>query len=151
MSLSMIQIWLIAIALLLLVEFATSALTTIWFAGGALIALMCAFFGGPVWLQVILFIAGSIVLLFLTRPLAVKLMNKGAVRTNADSLIGKEAVVTERIDNLQSTGTVQINGQVWTARSVNPEHRIEKDEIVMVRAIEGVKLIVGKRIEPADE
>lgn len=151
MSLSMIQIWLIAIALLLLVEFATSALTTIWFAGGALIALICAFFGGPVWLQVILFIAGSIVLLFLTRPLAVKLMNKGAVRTNADSLIGKEAVVTERIDNLQSTGTVQINGQVWTARSVNPEHRIEKDEIVMVRAIEGVKLIVGKRIEPADE
>ena len=151
MSLSMIQIWLIAIALLLLVEFATSALTTIWFAGGALIALICAFFGGPVWLQVILFIAGSIVLLFLTRPLAVKLMNKGAVRTNADSLIGKEAVVTERIDNLQSTGTVQINGQVWTARSVDPEHRIEKDEIVMVRAIEGVKLIVGKRIEPADE
>ena len=151
MSMSMIQIWLIAIALLLLVEFATSALTTIWFAGGALIALICAFFGGPVWLQVILFIAGSIVLLFLTRPLAVKLMNKGAVRTNADSLIGKEAVVTERIDNLQSTGTVQINGQVWTARSVNPEHRIEKDEIVMVRAIEGVKLIVGKRIEPADE
>ena len=147
MSLSMIQIWLIAIALLLLVEFATSALTTIWFAGGALIALICAFFGGPVWLQVILFIAGSIVLLFLTRPLAVKLMNKGAVRTNADSLIGKEAVVTERIDNLQSTGTVQINGQVWTARSVNPEHRIEKDEIVMVRAIEGVKLIVGKRID----
>ena len=151
MSLSMIQIWLIAIALLLLVEFATSALTTIWFAGGALIALICAFFGGPVWLQVILFIAGSIVLLFLTRPLAVKLMNKGAVRTNADSLIGKEAVVTERIDNRQSTGTVQINGQVWRARSVKPKNRIEKDEIGMGRAIEGVKLIVGKRIEPADE
>ncbi len=151
MSLSMIQIWLIAIALLLLVEFATSALTTIWFAGGAVIALICAFLGGPVWLQVILFVAGSIVLLFLTRPLAVKLMNKGAVRTNADSLIGKEAVVTEKIDNLLSTGAVQINGQVWTARSVNPEHKIEKDEIVMVRAIEGVKLIVGKRIESSDE
>jgi len=150
-SLSMIQIWLIAIALLLLVEFATSALTTIWFAGGAVIALICAFLGGPVWLQVILFVAGSIVLLFLTRPLAVKLMNKGAVRTNADSLIGKEAVVTEKIDNLLSTGAVQINGQVWTARSVNPEHKIEKDEIVMVRAIEGVKLIVGKRIESSDE
>ena len=151
MSLSMIQIWLIAIALLLLVEFATSALTTIWFVGGAVIALICAFLGGPVWLQVILFVAGSIVLLFLTRPLAVKLMNKGAVRTNADSLIGKEAVVTEKIDNLLSTGAVQINGQVWTARSVNPEHKIEKDEIVMVGAIEGVKLIVGKRIESSDE
>ena len=135
MSLSMTQFWLIAIALLLLVEFATSALTTIWFAGG------------PVWLQVLLFIAGSAVLLVLTRPIAVKMLRKGTVATNADSLIGQEAVVTEKIDNLRSTGTVQINGQEWTARSVNPEHIIEKDEVVMVRSIEGVKLIVGRRID----
>ena len=133
MSLSMTQFWLIAIALLLLVEFATSALTTIWFAG--------------VWLQVLLFIAGSAVLLVLTRPIAVKMLRKGTVATNADSLIGQEAVVTEKIDNLRSTGTVQINGQEWTARSVNPEHIIEKDEVVMVRSIEGVKLIVGRRID----
>ena len=131
MSLSMTQFWLIAIALLLLVEFATSALTTIWF----------------VWLQVLLFIAGSAVLLVLTRPIAVKMLRKGTVATNADSLIGQEAVVTEKIDNLRSTGTVQINGQEWTARSVNPEHIIEKDEVVMVRSIEGVKLIVGRRID----
>ena len=148
MPINMIFVWLIALAVLLVVEFMTAALTTIWFAGGALLALICAFFGGPVWLQVFLFAAGSVVLLFLTRPLAVKYLNKGAVHTNADSLIGKEAVVTERIDNLRSTGAVQVNGQVWTARSVNPEHTIEKDEIVMIRAIEGVKLIVGKRIEP---
>ena len=146
MSLSMTQFWLIAIALLLLVEFATSALTTIWFAGGALIALLCAAAGGPVWLQVVLFIAGSAVLLLLTRPMAVKMLKKGTVATNADSLIGQEAVVTEKIDNLRSTGTVQINGQEWTARSVNPEHIIEKDEVVMVRSIEGVKLMVGRRI-----
>ena len=146
MSLSMTQFWLIAIALLLLIEFATSTLTTIWFAGGALIALLCAVAGGPVWLQVALFLAGSAVLLLLTRPMAVKMLHKGTVATNADSLIGQEAVVTEKIDNLRSTGSVQINGQEWTARSVNPEHVIEKDEIVMVRAIEGVKLIVGKRI-----
>ena len=129
MSLSMTQFWLIAIALLLLVEFATSALTTIWF------------------VQVLLFIAGSAVLLVLTRPIAVKMLRKGTVATNADSLIGQEAVVTEKIDNLRSTGTVQINGQEWTARSVNPEHIIEKDEVVMVRSIEGVKLIVGRRID----
>ncbi len=147
MSLSMTQFWLIAIALLLLVEFATSALTTIWFAGGAAIALVCSLLGGPVWLQAALFAAGSAVLLVLTRPLAVRMLDKGTVRTNADSLIGKEAVVTEKIDNLRSTGTVQVNGQEWTARSVNPEHVIEKDEVVMIRAIEGVKLIVGKRIE----
>lgn len=146
MSLSMTQVWLIAVALLLLIEFATTALTTIWFAGGALIALICSLLGGPVWLQCAFFAAGSVVLLFLTRPLAVRLLKKDAVRTNADSLIGKEAVVTEKIDNLRSTGAVQVSGQVWTARSVNPEHIIEKDEIVMIRAIEGVKLIVGKRI-----
>ena len=151
MSLSMTQFWLIAIALLLLIEFATSALTTIWFAGGALIALLCAAAGGPVWLQLLLFIAGSAILLLLTRPIAVKMLHKGTVRTNADSLIGQEAVVTEKIDNLRSTGTVQINGQEWTARSVNSEHVIEKDEVVMVRSIEGVKLIVGKRIDSTDE
>ena len=98
-------------------------------------------------MQVVLFLAGSAVLLLLTRPMAVRMLHKGTVATNADSLIGQEAVVTAKIDNLQSTGTVQINGQEWTARSVNPEHVIEKDEIVMVRAIEGVKLIVGKRID----
>lgn len=147
MSFSMVHFWLIAIALLLLVEFATSALTTIWFAGGALLALIIVLIGGPVWLQAAVFVAGSVILLVLTRPMAVKLMSKGTTRTNADSLIGQEAVVTERIDNLRSTGAAQINGQVWTARSVNPEHVIEKDEIVMVRAIEGVKLIVGKRID----
>ena len=146
MSLSMTQAWLIAVALFLLIEFATPALTTIWFAGGALLAMICSLMGGPIWLQCTLFVVGSAVLLFLTRPLAVRLLNKDAVRTNADSLIGKEAVVTEKIDNLRSTGAVQVSGQVWTARSVNPEHVIEKDEIVMVRSIEGVKLIVGKRI-----
>ena len=143
----MTQFWLIAIALLLLVEFATAALTTIWFAGGSLLALLCAVAGGPVWMQVVLFLAGSAVLLLLTRPMAVRMLHKGTVATNADSLIGQEAVVTAKIDNLQSTGTVQINGQEWTARSVNPEHVIEKGEVVMVRAIEGVKLIVGKRID----
>ena len=151
MSLSMIQFWLIAIALLLLVEFATSALTTIWFAGGALIALLCAVMGGPVWLQAALFGAGSVILLVLTRPLAVRFMSKGKTRTNADSLIGQEAVVTEKIDNIKSTGAAQVNGQIWTARSVNPAHVIEKDEIVMIRAIEGVKLIVGKRIDNSSE
>ena len=79
--------------------------------------------------------------------MAVKVLHKGTVATNADSLIGQEAIVTEKIDNLHSTGTVRINGQEWTARSVNPEHVIEKDETVMVRSIEGVKLIVGKRLD----
>ena len=143
--------WLVVLALCAIVELITMGLTSVWFAGGALIALLCAAAGGPVWLQLLLFITGSAILLLLTRPIAVKMLHKGTVRTNADSLIGQEAVVTEKIDNLRSTGTVQINGQEWTARSVNPEHVIEKDEVVMVRSIEGVKLIVGKRIDSTVE
>jgi membrane protein implicated in regulation of membrane protease activity len=77
-------------------------------------------------------------------------LHKGTVATNADSLIGQEAVVTQKIDNLHSTGAVKINGQEWTARSVVQEHVIDVDEVVMVRAIEGVKLIVGKRIDSAE-
>ena len=147
MSFSMSMFWLIAVAVFVIVELATAALTTIWFAGGALLALICSVLGAPVWLQAVIFVGSSVVLLFLTRPLADKYLNRATVHTNADSLIGKEAVVTEKIDNIRSTGAVQVNGQEWTARSVNPEHVIEKDEIVMVRAIEGVKLIVGKRID----
>ena len=65
--------------------------------------------------------------------------------------IGQEAVVTQYIDNLHSSGEVVVNGQHWSARSVNPEHTIEKGEVVMIRSIEGVKLIVGKRIEPGKQ
>lgn len=145
---NMVTIWLILAGVLVLVEFATAPLTSIWFAGGALVAMVSAVLWAPIWLQVVLFVAVSALLVFLTRPLAEKIQRKGGrVRTNADSLIGKEAVVTERIDNLRSTGAVQVDGQEWTARSVNPEHTIEKDEIVMIRSIEGVKLIVGKRLQ----
>ena len=150
MGLTMVQIWLILLVVLLVIEFATAALTTIWFATGALAALICAIMGGPMWLQIALFAAVSVVLLVLTRPLAEKLRNR-TVRTNADSLIGQEAVVTQYIDNLHSSGEVVVNGQHWSARSVNPEHTIEKGEVVMIRSIEGVKLIVGKRIEPGKQ
>lgn len=143
-----IAFWALAAALLLGIEFLTFGLTTIWFAGGALVALLCAVFGAPVWVQVGVFAGVSVALLAATRPLAVKHLNTKRVRTNADALIGQEAIVTGRIDNLHSTGSVQVNGQEWTARSVREDETIEKGETVMIRDIQGVKLIVGKRITP---
>ena len=143
---SMVHIWVIIIVALLVVEFATAALTTIWFAGGALAGLILALRGAPIWLQAAAFAALSVVLLVLTRPLAARIRGK-TVRTNADRMIGKEAVVIERIDNVRGTGAVRVEGQEWTARSVNPEHIIEENEIVMVRSISGVKLMVGRRIQ----
>lgn len=144
---NIIFFWIAVAGIMLVVEAITLGLTTIWFAGGAAAALLVSFLGAPIWLQGLIFVVVSVLLLVLTRPIAIKHVNNRSVKTNADSLIGREAVVTQRIDNLGSTGRVQVSGQDWTARSVRPEQCIEVGETVMIRNIEGVKLIVGKRIE----
>lgn len=88
------------------------------------------------------------VLLIFTRPVAMRYFNKETVQTNANSLIGKKAVVIQEIDNLAQTGQVRINDIEWTARSVDDEAKIEKDTIVEIREIQGVKLIVRKTDQP---
>lgn len=142
---NMVIFWIIAAVVLLIIEAATMGLTTIWFAGGCIAALVLALLGLPLWAQAGVFACVSVLLLFLTRPLAVRFLGVRSVPTNADSLIGQEAVVLERVDNLQGTGRVLIRGQEWTARAVRNEVEIDKDEIVTVRSIEGVKLIVGRK------
>lgn len=136
--------WLGIMIVLLVIELATLGLTTVWFAGGALAAFIASLAGASGWLQVILFLAVSIVLLIFTRPFAVRYINKNTVATNADSLIGKTAIVTEDISNLESKGQVQVQGQIWTARSTEDETKIEKDTKVVIEKISGVKLIVRK-------
>lgn len=146
-----IAFWALAAALLLGIEFLTAGLTTIWFAGGALAALLCCALRAPVWVQVGVFAGVSVALLAATRPIVVRHLNTRRVPTNADALIGQEAIVTSNIDNLHSTGSVQVNGQDWSARSLREDEIIEKGEIVLIRDIQGVKLIVGKKISSADE
>ncbi len=142
---SAIFIWLLLIAALLLVEAMTAGLTTIWFAGGAIVALICAFLGGPVWLQSGLFAAVSLILLLVTRPLALKYMRKGSGKNSLDLMIGKDVLVTEKIDNLRGTGEAQLDGQFWMARSEDSDQIIEKGEVAVIRSIQGVKLIVGRK------
>jgi len=134
-------VWLIILVVLILIEFATWALTTVWFAGGALVAAIIAAFHGPIWLQVGAFLVVSLLLLIYTRPIAVKYFNVKRTKTNSESLIGRQAIVTEKIDNLQGTGTVTVGGQEWTARSQN-QTEIEEGAVVEIREIQGVKLIV---------
>ena len=86
----------------------------------------------------------SLVLLFVTRPIAVKYFNQGRTKTNADSLIGERAVVTKDIDNLRAEGEAEVNGQMWTARSLDGDVKIQAGTIVEVCRISGVKLIVKK-------
>lgn len=134
-------IWLVVLAILLVIEFLTLGLTTVWFAGGALVAFLISLVGGPLWLQLLLFIAVSVVLLLFTRPLAVKYLNKDVQKTNVDSIPGKKGIVTATIDNLKAEGQVTIQGMEWTARAKNG-NIIEKGKVVRVTAVEGVKLIV---------
>lgn len=134
-------IWLVVLAILLVIEFLTLGLTTVWFAGGALVAFLVSLAGGPLWLQLLLFIAVSVVLLLFTRPLAVKYLNKDVQKTNVDSIPGQKGIVTATIDNLKAEGQVTIQGMEWTARAKNG-NTIEKGKVVRITAVEGVKLIV---------
>ena len=137
-------IWLVLLAILLGIEALTVGLTTIWFAGGALVGLLAAFLGAGPWLQTGLFLAVSFLLLLFTRPAAVRLLNKKTEKTNVDALVGRTAVVQETIDNLAETGTVKINGLEWTARSKQDGICIPSDAAVKILQVSGVKLIVEK-------
>lgn len=139
--------WIIIFAAMVVIEMMTMGLTTIWFAGGALVALFVSMTEVRFAVQMLLFLAISFVLLVLVRPWARKHFNHGRVRTNVQSLIGQIAVVTEDIDNIQSKGTVVVLGQEWTARSVNETELIPKNTRVKVREISGVKLIVETAAE----
>ena len=133
--------WLIVLILLLITEAATMGLTTIWFAGGSMVALVLALCNVSFGIQVTVFFIISFLLLFFTRPLALSFFNGKRIKTNLDSMIGERAVVVKEIDNLRGEGQVNYKGMEWSAKSCFDE-RIEAGKIVIVKEIQGVKLIV---------
>lgn len=122
-------------------EAVTVGLSSIWFAAGSLAALLCALLGGPVWLQLTLFLAVSALCLLTVRPIADKYLNSRVEPTNADRIIGQEAMVTEKIENLPGSGAVRVGGMTWSARSEN-DVPIPVGTPVRVLRIEGVKVYV---------
>lgn len=142
--------WLVLLIIAIVTEVLTLGLTSIWFAGGALVSLLVTILRAPIWLQVILFFLVSLLLLFFTRPVAVKYFNRDRVKTNVESLIGRQAVVIGEIDNLQGIGQVTLNSQEWSARSVEDTVRIPVGCVVDVVAINGVKLMVkiNEQLQP---
>lgn len=140
-------LWLILLAVLLVTEAVTVGLTTIWFAGGALAAAIASGLGVGILIQWILFLSISVVLLIFTRPLAVRYMNRGVEKTNVDSLIGKRAIVIQKINNLEQTGQVRINDIEWMARSLSDDMHIPENAIVIIEEVQGVKLIVREEKE----
>ena len=134
--------WLIALVVFLVIEAATLGLATIWFGGGARVGLVAAKCGAGIVIQIVLFLVVSLVLLFFTRPFAVRFLNKDTLKTNVDRVVGMEGVVTEEISNLAGTGKVSLGGNMWTARTENEGGTIPVDAVVTVLRVEGVKLIV---------
>lgn len=143
--LNMTMVWLIILVLLVVIELLTMGLTTVWFAGGALAATLASMIGLPLVIQIILFLVVSGLLLFFTRPIAVKYFNKDRVRTNAESLVGRQAIVISEIDNLQGIGQVNVGGMEWSARTRDENVTLPVGAVVVVLAIDGVKLIVEEK------
>lgn len=134
--------WLVFLVVLLVIELITVGLTTIWLAGGALVAFILAAMGVNLWVQIIVFLIVSFVLIYFTRPFALKYLKPRQTRTNSDELIGETIKVTERIDNRAAVGRALAKGMEWSARAVSDDLVIETDTLVKVLRIEGVKLIV---------
>ena len=145
-STALTVIWIVLLVLFLILEGVTVQLVSAWFALGALCALLANLCGvGVIW-QIVLFLIVSAICLIATRPLVKKMTATKIQKTNADRCIGAEAVVLEEINNLKSTGLVKAMGNTWTARAEDGSV-IPKDAVVIVRKMDGVKLIVSQQSE----
>ncbi len=137
-------LWAAAIAIFSIVEAMTAQLVSIWFVIGAIAALISTMCGASLIVQVIIFIAVTILTLLITRPLVKKYIRPKKEYTNADRVIGKTGVVIEEIDNLKAKGQVKADGKIWSARS-DDSSIIETNAVVKITKIDGVKLIVTKK------
>ncbi len=144
-------IWIILIIVFAVVEIITVGLTSIWFAGGALAALICSACGANEIVQIVVFLAVSLALLFFTRPWALKYLKPHLTRTNYQNALEQKVNVTETIDNRRGTGTAVLKGQEWTARAYEDGTIIEAGAVALVKEIRGVTLYVVPIVEPATE
>lgn len=144
--LSMIVIWLVVALIMLVIEALTVGLATIWFAAGAFAALIAALLDLSPAIQFIIFLAVSICLLVFTRKIFVEKLRAGSEKTNVDAVVGEKAIVVSPIRPYK-VGQVKVGGQIWSAVGENPDEEFAVDQLVKVKAIEGVKVIVA----PAEE
>ena len=142
-------VWLVLMVVFLAAEASTVSMVSLWFAAGALIALLTALAGGPAWLQTLLFLAVSAGLLLALRPLVKKYLSPKLTATNVDSVVGSTGLVTAAIDNVSAVGQVKLGAMEWTARSTSGQP-IPVGTLVKVDRIEGVKAFVSPAEVPAN-
>ena len=134
-------LWLLLMIVCLVAEASTATLFSVWFAIGSLASMIIALLGLPLWLQILVFVAVSGMVLLLTKPLTEKMINQKTIKTNADRVIGSIGIVKKDISNITGTGLIDVSGQIWSARSLSGQP-IKEGQTVVVNKIEGVKLIV---------
>ncbi len=137
------MLWLLILAILIFIEIITLGLTTIWFAGGALVAFIISLFYDNLLVELILFLVVSVILLYFTRPLVLKYFNPKKGKVNQEGIVGRTAMVTAAIDNRIAAGQVEIDGVVWSAKSLD-NIVIEQGSEVKIHGISGVRLIVSR-------
>ncbi len=144
----MVWFWLSLTIFLTVVELSTVQFVSIWLAvGSAVSTIIVAIFPTMnIGWQILIFVLVATALLIATRPLVKKILERRTEehKTNLDLILGKDAVVTEKIDNTFGTGAVKINGLVWSARTDDGSD-IEVGEIVSIKKIVGNKLIIMKK------
>lgn len=133
--------WLILMVVFLVTEASTVTLVSLWFAAGALAAMIVSLFHAALWLQITVFVVVSALLLTALRPLVRKYVTPKVTRTNVDSVIGSTGMVTVAIDNVAAQGQVKLGAMVWTARSTSGQV-IPEGTLVTADRIEGVKVFV---------
>lgn len=136
-------LWLALTVVFGILEAVTVQFICIWFAGGAICAFIAALLGAETMWQSIIFVAATSLLLIFTRPIVRRFTKNVGEKTNADSLIGKSAVLTKEVDSLGEGGEAKIAGNYWSVKSADGQP-IEKDAVVTIEKIEGVKLVVKK-------
>ena len=142
-------IWLALVVIFLVAEALTVSMVSLWFAAGALVALLVSLLGLQVWLQVVLFLVVSGVLLACLRPMVKRHFTPKLTRTNVDAIVGTRGMVTAEIDNVCAAGQVKLNGMEWTARSTNGQI-IPAGTLIRVDRVEGVKVFVTAVEIPAE-
>ena len=135
--------WLVLLIILLIIEIITVGLTSIWAAGGALAALVLNLLDISLLWQVVVFFIVTFVLLYFTRPFAIRFINTRR-KTNYEGIIGKTIRIAETVDNISQTGMAVVNGQEWTVRAEKENEILEPGTLAKVVNIAGVKLIVRK-------
>ena len=134
-------LWFALLVVFIMAEASTVTMVAVWFMIGSLVALIVSLLSGPFWLQILLFLAVSAVLLILLRPVARKYFTPRLTKTNVDAVVGTKGRVTVAIDNVESRGRVKLGNMEWSARSTTGQP-IGKDTLVVADRVEGVKVFV---------